>query len=62
MMKNNMIRKGVWIADKRGTYVIADMEDRYIFIQDVLRTSKGKIIYGKRRVIGVNDLDNYVVV
>ena len=61
-MKNNMIKKGVWIANKRGTYVIADMEDRYVFIKDVLKTKSGDIVYGKQRVIGIKDLDNYEVV
>lgn len=61
-MKHNMIKKGVWIANKRGTYVIDDMEDRYIFIRDVLKTSKGEFVYGKKRCIGIDDLDNYVVV
>lgn len=62
MMKNNMIKKGIWIADKRGTYVIADMEDSYVFIKDVLKTNKGKFVYGRQRIIGIKDLDNYVIV
>lgn len=56
-----MIKKGVLIADKRGTYVIDDMEDKYVFIRDVLRVN-GKLTYGRRRVIGIKDLDNYKVV
>lgn len=59
---NNFIKKGVWIADKRGTYAIADMEDNYVVIRDVLKTNNGKFVYGKRRIIGIKDLDNYVVV
>ena len=61
-MKHNMFKKGVWIADKRGTYCIDDIEDRYVKIKDVLRTREGKIVYGKERFIGIKDLDNYVVV
>lgn len=59
---NNFIKKGVMIANKRGTYIVADMEDRYIQIRDVLKTSKGDIVYGKSRFIGVDDLDNYTLV
>ena len=61
-MKHNMYKKGVWIADKRGTYIIVDMEDRYIKIRDVLKDRRGNIVYGKERFIGTDDLDNYMVV
>lgn len=61
-MKHNMFKKSVWIADKRGTYCIWDMEDRYVILRDVLRTNKDKIVYGRQRIIGIKDLDNYVVV
>ena len=58
----HLYKKGVWIADKRGTYCIDYIEDRYVRIKDVLRTREGKIVYGKQRYIGIKDLDNYVVV
>ena len=61
-MIHNMIKKGVWIADKKGTYVIDDMEDRYVIIRDVMRDRKGAIYYGKKRFIGIDDLDKYAVV
>ena len=61
-MKNNMIKRGVWIANKRGTYIIVNMEDRFIQIKDVLKDKKGNILYGKTRFIGVDDLDNYELV
>ena len=58
-----MIKKGVWIADKRGTYIIDEMEDRYVVLRDVLMDKKGAVYYGrKKRFIGIQDLDNYKVV
>ncbi len=54
-----MIKKGVWIADKRGTYVIEVIDERYITLRDVVKDGKGTFHYGRRRVIGVKDLDNY---
>lgn len=58
-----MIKKGIWIADKRGTYIIDEMEDRYVILRDVLMDNNGVIYYGrKKRFIGIQDLDNYKVV
>lgn len=58
-----MIKKGIWIADKRGTYIIDEMEDRYVVLRDVLMDNKGAVYYGrKKRFIGIRDLDNYKVV
>lgn len=61
-MKNNMIKRGVWIANKRGTYIIVDIDERFIQIKDVLKDEKGNILYGKTRFIGTDDLDDYVLV
>ena len=58
-----MIKKGIWIANKRGTFVVEDMEDRYVVIRDVLMDEKGAVYYGReKRFIGIQDLDNYKVV
>lgn len=62
MIKHNMFKKGVLIADKWGTYIIVDLEDKFIKIRDVLKDRKGNIVYGKERFIGTKDLDNYRVV
>lgn len=60
---NNFIKKGVMLADKKGTYIVADMDDRYIKLLGVYKDSKGNIGYGcKARFIGVDDLDNFVTV
>ena len=56
-----MIKKGIWIANKRGTFAIADIEDRYVAIRDVMIDKKGAFIYGRKRIIGIQDLDNYKV-
>lgn len=61
-MKHNMIKRGVWIANKWGTYIVVDIEDKYIQIRDVLKDSKGNIVYGKTRFIGTDNLDDYVLV
>lgn len=58
-----MIKRGVWVADKRGTYIIDEIEDRYVVLRDVLMDNKGAVYYGrKKRFIGIQDLDNYKVV
>lgn len=56
------IRKGVWIADKRGTYAIEDIDNNYIILRDVIMDGRGAIHYGKKRIIRTKDLDNYSLV
>lgn len=59
---HNMIKKGVMIANKRGTFVIDDMEENYVSIKDVMIDEKGAFVYGKKRIISTKDLDNYKIV
>lgn len=61
-MKNNMIKKGVMIANKRGTFVIDDMDNNYIAIRDVMIDNKGAYVYGKKKIISTQELDNYKLV
>ena len=62
MIKHNMFKRGVLIRNKKGLFIIDDMEDSYVFIRDVYYDKQGVRYCGKRKVIGIKDLDNYRVV
>jgi hypothetical protein len=57
------IKVGMWIAYKgrKGVYLVADMDGEYITLKDVLMSRQGAISYGRKRIITVKDLDNYVM-
>jgi hypothetical protein len=53
----------MWIAYKgrKGVYLVADMDGEYITLKDVLISKQGVISYGKKRMITVKELDNYII-
>ena len=55
---------GMWIAmpKKKGVYAVEAIEDNYVVLKDVLIDKRGNIKYGKKRIIGVGDLDSYEMV
>lgn len=59
-----MIKMGMWIAmpKKKGVYAVEAIEDNYVVLKDVLIDKRGNIKYGKKRIIGVGDLDSYEMV
>ena len=59
---HKFIKKGVLIRNRKGTFIIDDMEDAYVAIRDVQFDKNGTMYCGKRRIIGIKDLDNYKVV
>ena len=63
-MKNNMIKRGITIKDKKGYYIVADVDtiDRFAIIRKIMKDGKGNIYYGKNIFIGLEQLDNYVIV
>ena len=58
---HKMFKQGILIRNRKGTYIIDDFEDNYVAIRDIVYKG-GIMCYGKRRIIGVKDLDNYVIV
>lgn len=63
-MKNNMIKRGITIKDKKGFYIVddVDMIDGFAIIRKIMKDGKGNIYYGKRIFIGLKQLDDYKVV
>lgn len=59
-----MIKRGITIKDKKGYYIVADVDtvDRFAIIRKIMADKKGNIYYGKNIFIGLEQLDNYVVV
>jgi hypothetical protein len=57
------IKLGMWIAYKgrKGVYLVADMDGEYITLKDVLISKDGVVSYGRKRMITVKELDNYVM-
>ena len=57
------IKLGMWIAYKgrKGVYLVADIDGEYITLKDVLISRQGAVSYGKKRMITVKELDNYVM-
>ena len=60
----NMIKLGMWITypNRKGVYLVADIDENYVILKDVLIDNRGAISYGKKRVITIKELDNYVMV
>ena len=51
------------VADKRGTYLVADMENNFIKLLDAFFDNNGVVYYGcKTRFIRTEDLDNFEIV
>lgn len=63
-MMNNMIKRGIIIKDKRGFYIVDDVDvaDRFAIIRKIMRDRKGNIYYGNRIFIGLKQLDNYKLI
>ena len=59
-----MIKRGITIKDKKGYYIVADVDtvDRFAIIRKIMADKKGNIYYGKNIFIGLEQLDSYVVV
>lgn len=57
------IKLGMWIAYKgrKGVYLVADIDGEYITLKDVLISRQGAISYGRKRMITVKELDDYVM-
>ena len=63
-MKNNLIKRGITIRNKKGYYIVADVDtiDRFAIIRQIMTDKKGNTYYGRNRVIGLKQLDEYEVV
>lgn len=63
-MMHKMLKRGITIKDKKGYYIIADVDtvDRFAIIRKIMKDGKGNIYYGKNIFIGLKQLDDYVVV
>ena len=62
-MGNRTIKRGMLVADKRGTYLVADMENNFIKLLDAFFDNNGAVYYGcKTRFIRTEDLDNFEIV
>lgn len=60
----NTIKLGMWVTkpNRKGVYLVADIEENYVTLKDVLIDRKtGVISYGKKHLITMNELDNYVL-
>lgn len=59
-----MIKQGITIKDKKGYYIVADVDtvDRFAIIRKIMKDGKGNIYYGKNIFIGLDKLNEYVVV
>jgi hypothetical protein len=59
-----MIKPGTTIKDKRGYYIVDDIDtiDRFAIIRKVMEDRKGNIYYGRKRVIGLDQLSEYAIV
>jgi hypothetical protein len=59
-----MIKPGTTIKDKRGYYIVDDIDtiDRFVIIRKVMEDRKGNIYYGRKRVIGLDQLSEYAIV
>lgn len=64
MMKHKMIKRGITIKNKKGYYIVADVDtvDRFAIIRKIMPDGKGNIYYGKNIFIGLEQLDEYVIV
>jgi hypothetical protein len=59
-----MIKRGIKIKNKKGLYIVADVDtiDGFAIIREIMRNKKGEIFYGKNIFIGLKQLDDYMVV
>ena len=57
------IKIGMWVAypKRKGVYLVADIEDNYVTLKDVLISRNGAVTYGKKHIITLKELDNYVM-
>jgi hypothetical protein len=53
----------MWIAYKgrEGVYLVADMDGEYITLKGVFINKDGVVSCGRKRMITVKELDNYVM-
>lgn len=63
-MNNNMIKCGMTIKNRKGYYIVSDIDtiDGFAIIRKIMTDGKGNIYYGKNIFIGLKQLDNYIVV
>lgn len=59
-----MIKPGTTIKDKRCYYIVDDIDtiDRFAIIRKVMEYRKDNIYYGRKRVIGLDQLSEYAIV
>lgn len=62
-VKMNTIKLGMWVTrpNRKGVYLVADIEENYVTLKDVIIDKNGVISYGKKHLITMNELDNYVL-
>lgn len=63
-MKHSMIKRGITIKNKKGLYIVADVDtiDSFAIIREIMTNKKGEIFYGKNIFIGLKQLNDYVIV
>ena len=63
-MKHSMKKRGITIKNKKGLYIVADVDtiDGFAIIRKIMENEKGEIFYGKNIFIGLKQLDDYVIV
>lgn len=59
----NTIKLGMWVTrpNRKGVYLVADIDENYVTLKDVLIDKNGVISYGEKHLITMNELDNYVL-
>jgi hypothetical protein len=59
-----MFKNGITIRNQKGNYIIDDIDtiDRFVIIRKIMTDRKGEIYYGRKRVIGLDQLNEYQVV
>ena len=59
-----MFKSGIILKNKKGYYILADIDtiDRFAIIRKVMEDRKGNIYYGRKRVIGLDQLSEYAIV
>lgn len=59
-----MFKSGIILKNKKSYYILADIDtiDRFAIIRKVMEDRKGNIYYGRKRVIGLDQLSEYAIV
>lgn len=59
-----MFKRGITLRNKNAYYILSDIDtvDRFAIIRKIMKDGKGNIYYGKNIFIGLEQLDEYVIV